>query len=276
MGKSSILCLRCGRTMLYLLQQDAVQCPGCGMTVNGIMIITGKGRNEYWTTEADYRSASTGGSGTNAGNYTWKNYTTTTGTSASITTQTLSAIMQQYSQQLANSIYSTSVLYNDFNRPSMELEVVKETEPRRAWKTAKGIEFDGEWYFQPWNASIPYKLEDSAGCHKYAHRTPAPQENCACGFYGMKPEYASISDTGLSLELMDHTEERVGLEVEFYGKIVECEMGYRAQYQRVLGVYTDRVLEPRPPVDVFGMGMAVMKMMEARREWREKNANADK
>ncbi len=66
-----------------------------------------------------------------------------------------------------------------------------------------------------------------AACDPAAPETkthPAPDPDCTCGFYGVTDE--SDADTGA-----------VMLEVEFSGRIVVHEKGYRAERQRVLRVH---------------------------------------
>jgi hypothetical protein len=55
----------------------------------------------------------------------------------------------------------------------------------------------------------------------------APHEECSCGFYGVKDKKDVMGNTFVA-------------EAEFYGKVIEHEKGYRAEYQRVLSVRVKR------------------------------------
>src|ERR1035437_8152165 len=55
----------------------------------------------------------------------------------------------------------------------------------------------------------------------------APHEECSCGFYGVKDRKDVMGNTFVA-------------EAEFYGKVIEHEKGYRAEYQRVLSVRVRR------------------------------------
>ena len=62
----------------------------------------------------------------------------------------------------------------------------------------------------------------------------APHESCGCGFYGVKDK--------------SNAQGRIIAEVDLYGKVIEHELGYRAEYQRVLSV---RVIRPVHCGDAF-------------------------
>lgn len=75
-----------------------------------------------------------------------------------------------------------------------------------------------------------YKVDDVAECeagNHGKHAAPSPDLHCCCGFYGVK-EWKQ-------LDYQDRT--KYYMEVEFYGKIIVCERGYRAEKQRILAVY---------------------------------------
>ena len=75
-----------------------------------------------------------------------------------------------------------------------------------------------------------YEAEDDARCPRGC---PRPAEGCDCGFYALRPE---------TEHHVFRTSERlrrattVRLEVELSGPVLEYELGYRAQHQRVLRV----------------------------------------
>lgn len=66
------------------------------------------------------------------------------------------------------------------------------------------------------------------------HAPGSPVEYCSCGFYGYKkPEF---EDYGPS---PDASIMQPWLEVDFYGKVIECEKGYRAQYQQPIALHVE-------------------------------------
>lgn len=56
----------------------------------------------------------------------------------------------------------------------------------------------------------------------------APELHCKCGFYGVKEKKDCLDGTIFIAE------------AEFYGKVIEHDTGYRAQFQRVLAVRVER------------------------------------
>lgn len=72
-----------------------------------------------------------------------------------------------------------------------------------------------------------YTVDAVAECGVSPGRHEAPDVNCCCGFYGVKDWHI--------LDYDDRT--AYYMEVEFYGTVVVCERGYRAQKQRILAVY---------------------------------------
>jgi hypothetical protein len=60
------------------------------------------------------------------------------------------------------------------------------------------------------------------------NRHVAPELHCKCGFYGVK-EKKDVMDGTIFIA-----------EAEFYGKVIEHDTGYRAQFQRILSVRVER------------------------------------
>lgn len=75
-----------------------------------------------------------------------------------------------------------------------------------------------------------YEAEDDARCPRGC---PSPADGCDCGFYALRPE-AENHVFRTSERLRRAT--TVRLEVELSGSVLEYELGYRAQHQRVLRV----------------------------------------
>jgi hypothetical protein len=127
---------------------------------------------------------------------------------------------------------TSTIKWTEFPEPE-PLPVEKATEPIRAWRCASRVEvIDGLVVFTGLTGP-KYAAEDRAVCHAARggehHWTQIPVQSCTCGFYGMKP--------GVFLRDELKGMYPVWLEVEFYGRVLEATLGYRAQHQRVLNVY---------------------------------------
>lgn len=113
-------------------------------------------------------------------------------------------------------------------------------EPIKAWRLA-------ELGYANWQFSLQPILQNSDGLEKEAFAKCnlnnlhfAPNQDCSCGFYSCK-DISSLHP--FSPFYWDrNSAPMVLLEVELYGKVIEHERGYRAQYQRVMKVY----LSPLP------------------------------
>lgn len=125
--------------------------------------------------------------------------------------------------------------------PDTSLETVHQTEPIRAWR---GINVSANpWTIWMGACNTAYGLfeptEARATCHAYNLRRytysfggglldsasrphTAPGEGCSCGFYGVKDKRDAY---GIFVA-----------EADFYGRVIEHEFGYRAEYQRILSV----------------------------------------
>lgn len=75
-----------------------------------------------------------------------------------------------------------------------------------------------------------YDVEDDARCPRGCQR---PADGCDCGFYALRPEVES--HVFRTSERMQRAT-TVRLDVELSGSVLEYELGYRAQRQRVLRV----------------------------------------
>lgn len=110
------------------------------------------------------------------------------------------------------------------------------TEPLKAWKAALLQQRDGRGIVLravTWDHF--HKPEDQAICKKdvEANRNPehsAPQLDCTCGFYG-RPYHVDVD------QAKEFTVGTVRLDVEFYGKVIEHQFGYRAEHQRILKLW---------------------------------------
>lgn len=105
-------------------------------------------------------------------------------------------------------------------------------QPVRAWKF-QDVSRSPDGRITLFGYGTTYGVEAVASCEKNrfaipssARQTPhqAPDEDCTCGFYGLK-EKPSIIGPGQYL-----------LEVEMYGKVIPHELGYRAEKMRVLSI----------------------------------------
>lgn len=79
-----------------------------------------------------------------------------------------------------------------------------------------------------------YDVEDDARCPRGC---PVPEEGCDCGFYALRPD-AERQVLGAAHRLLCATSVR--LDVELSGTVLEYDLGYRAQHQRVLRVVVPR------------------------------------
>lgn len=242
-------CIYCGERidkLFHPYNMDLYSCYRCTKVFNGLE------HHEYWKARTDNRSAAPDTyTGLHAGTPTASGitpYTASTGTgkSAVIT----SAIWQKAIKNAQQNWYQQSVFWsNQPGQPIKEippLEVVKQTEPVKAWKLASGVDLTNKVIY-PINQPSPYKFEDHAGCNKeiMGHSALSPDEHCHCGFYAVKNLNSSELYEGTFI-----------LEVELYGKIIEGELGYRAQYQRVLDIFpiNQRVEElVRPERSLFNV-----------------------
>jgi hypothetical protein len=166
------------------------------------------------------------------------------------------------------------------------MKTKEQSEPVKAWKVAN-IYFhdDGRVRFTPLVQNMVYEPEGYAKCafvEEVYNRLDVvklesegwtvtndhgqvPSEQCTCGFYamtdmleatGVEPiPWTRVAEAGYP-ELTGMTYAGTGLlEVEFFGRIIRAKRGYRAEYQRVICVYTyppEGMDEnyPKPPVQV--------------------------
>lgn len=111
---------------------------------------------------------------------------------------------------------------------------------------------------------VPWSTEMQAECRHHTRRLRhhhAPVADCSCGIYACNSLQALINERDLC---RFKTKPIVG-EVDLWGKIIEHQDGYRAEYARIVGVYrTNRrsfivaarygvPLLPRPHIRPCGM-----------------------
>lgn len=246
------MCGKCGRKLTCYNGLKEAHCwnylppASChaSMTVFYSDINKGVGKGEYWDTAEDYRDTRTSSSTVVAGNIASTG--TSSGTASSrFTVNTTSVISPQAFQYLTQK-YGLSIPYTGL-LPEL-LPVEQREEPIRAWRAAKGVRVcNGHVIFQSTNYG-EYAMDDRAVCAKnhLHHWVDIPVVECSCGFYSMKPEYATKSIGGVAVM----TEYPLVLEVELYGRVLEAEYGYRSQFQKVLGVYSDGEWEELPGVKI--------------------------
>lgn len=228
-----------------------VSCLGCWITCR---IILDRTKNEHRRREGNYRSANSGASYATEG----------------ITFTYLTYRAEDSRTGVVYEIGKWPLPVQRMEEKTMETK--RQEDPVKGWKVAN-IYFheDGRVLFSPLVQSMIYEPEGYAKCTfvEEVYRRldlakleadgweitndhgPVPSPQCTCGFYAMKQKHECHGDvhrdmwvpvdTGYPL-----TEELVGftcagtgiLEVEFYGKIINAARGVRAEYQRVLCVYT--------------------------------------
>lgn len=121
-----------------------------------------------------------------------------------------------------------------------ELEVVHQTEPVIAYKTAR---WHSGCVFAPIvRESQLYGIEGTAKCNYRGYFDAdqghiAPMVNCECGFYAFKRRHSAYSRSSI-------VSNSVILKVELSGRVIEGwtwrPYGYRAEKQKVIGIYTSR------------------------------------
>ena len=140
----------------------------------------------------------------------------------------------------------------DDRKPPVDLPVREQVDPIVAYKRAAIV--DGPLRLYGVGRHAPYKPDDTATCQRGCSwslspgqaRDPkcscawcsspeghaAPEATCTCGFYAMdKTRLGQLGNeyhTGIA-----------DLQVELSGKVIRHRDGYRAQHQRVLGVFVD-------------------------------------
>lgn len=129
---------------------------------------------------------------------------------------------------------------------------------RRATKYA----FVAEDRFVSLNASLSSTALTQAVCAAYPYHLDrgmtgrphaAPQEGCSCGFYGWKP-YVS---QGANMYFVYDGIAAVEMDVEFGGKIIVHDLGYRAEWQAIRECRTGRccatmsVAKPSPLATLY-------------------------
>lgn len=67
-------------------------------------------------------------------------------------------------------------------------------------------------------------VEDTATCGKNKNHK-APDVDCSCGFYAYAPESFGRLET-----------DSIYAEVDFYGRVIEYDYGYRAEHQRIMRI----------------------------------------
>ena len=111
-----------------------------------------------------------------------------------------------------------------------DLPVREQEDAIPAWKQAHLDLTRDKWTLHPLNMgsldALP--IEGFAKCYVHGEHKP-PMETCTCGFYGYKTrELLEERSNGSYLPV---------LEVDFRGRIIVCEKGYRAEHQTILCVH---------------------------------------
>lgn len=111
----------------------------------------------------------------------------------------------------------------------LDLPTRAQADPIRAYRRAHIVPVAGSYKLGSIVYEGTFAVDASATCEAVFPHV-APNLLCRCGFYGVKADYLST----LQAECM--SDSTVILEVEFSGRVIACEKGYRAEHQRVLRV----------------------------------------
>lgn len=119
--------------------------------------------------------------------------------------------------------------------PPAPLKTESREDPVRAWKRIR-LQRGNTWgmisraSLEPYNGSIAEAACSYSSLVVSPHTSPGA--SCTCGFYGYK--HTDFEDFHSS-----DNEMNPWLEVDFYGKVIECEKGYRAEYQQPLRLHVE-------------------------------------
>lgn len=138
------------------------------------------------------------------------------------------------------SIWAGIFGYGSDNQGGRELPVKFGTEPIVGYRTWRVRRFDGLGFrLCSLIQSYAWLEENTAQCLIHStmktHQTPAPDPNCACGFYILK--YTAETD-----KYESHVRGRVRAhgEVALTGRLIVCQAGYKAQFAQILSpVFVD-------------------------------------
>ena len=141
----------------------------------------------------------------------------------------------QYPQASGDSGPSTGGA-SEGTRESPGLEMIDQLEPVRCWRGVLIVAYGNTVTLQSISYARPGGLnpkEHQATCgnvgsypFERSDYHQAPGNECQCGFYGVKGK-ADCYGNFIA-------------EVDFYGKVIEHETGYRAEFQRILSVKVQR------------------------------------
>ena len=119
--------------------------------------------------------------------------------------------------------------------PGVELQHATQEDPVTGWRGAQLRRSGPTVVLRPLNVTSNLTIKPQrAKCYAangvwvVSHppeNHPAPAEDCTCGFYAMKDRTAP------------DVEGNILLRCDYYGKVIEHEHGYRAEWQRILGAW---------------------------------------
>lgn len=174
--------------------------------------------------------------------------TNTTGNVNPAWQQSAGGIWQPYQLQPINPWQPTTVTNQPTPRPipipdppkEPPLPKRKQADPIVAYKRAKIV--CDPWRLFGVGMHAAYNADDKAVCHYGQSRMgpipppkhDAPHVGCGCGFYAMPLEW-------LGRVAADYRDAVCDVQVELFGKVIVCERGWKAERQRVLGVWVDPV-----------------------------------
>ena len=71
---------------------------------------------------------------------------------------------------------------------------------------------------------------------RVAHQKPTVGDDSSCGWYAMKDKHECLQAHNTSMAHDPYEMNAWLLEVDLWGTVIECERGYRGEYQRVLSI----------------------------------------
>lgn len=108
------------------------------------------------------------------------------------------------------------------------VEHVTQSEPIRAWRGLSLMANDITVWMNAINVNFgDFGADETRALCNMGVNHQSPDLNCQCGFYSVKNKEDVQSDS-------------VVAEADYYGRIIEHEKGYRAEYQRILSLRVKR------------------------------------
>lgn len=87
---------------------------------------------------------------------------------------------------------------------------------------------------------LPYEIKQSSCYHAKAHGFIKPEENCTCGIWACKSRKSLVRTFPVRhiqdfvISFLGYREHYVSAQVEMWGKVIEHDFGYRAEFCRII------------------------------------------